>query len=118
MTHTVSSRPEPVQRTRERDRLADVRDAADPRHGALHAEPEPGVYERAVLAEVQVPAVRVFGQLLRADAPEQLVVIVLALAAADDLPVPFGGEHVVVEDGAGIGGGFFHIERPHPPWVV
>src|SRR5204862_2449440 len=91
------SRPRRVQGTRKRDRLADVRDAADPRHRALDAEPEAGVHERAVLAQVEIPAVGVLRQLLRTDPREQLVVVVFALAAPDDFAVPFGREHVVVE---------------------
>src|SRR6266850_2544351 len=112
------SRPQLVERPRECDRLADVGNAADPRHGALQAEPEPRVHERAVFAEVQVPAVRVLRQLFGADAGEQLVVVVLTLAAADDLPVPLGGEHVVVEDGAGVRGILLHIEGFHCPGIV
>src|SRR2546426_8617394 len=50
-----------------RSRLANVRDAADPRHRALDAEAEPRVHERAVLAQVEVPAVGPLGELLFAD---------------------------------------------------
>src|SRR3989442_9767183 len=112
------SRPQLVEGPRKRDRLADVGDAADPRHRALHAKAEPRVHERAVFPEIQVPAVRVFRQLLRADAGEQLVVVVLALATADDFAVPLRSEHIVVEDGAGVGGVFLHIEGLHLLGVV
>src|SRR5258706_9833794 len=77
----MRSRPQLVERPWECDRLADVRNATDPRHRALQAEPEPRVHERAVFAEVQVPAVRVLRQPFRADAGEQLVVVVFTLAA-------------------------------------
>src|SRR5256885_1380872 len=102
--------PEFVQRPRKCDRLANVWDAADPRDRTLDAEPEARVHERPVLPEIQVPAVRLLGQLVLADAREQLVVVVLALAAADDLAVAFRRQHVVVEHGAGVGGVFLHIE--------
>src|SRR5207248_5222853 len=88
------SRPQLVQSAGKRDRLADVRDAADPRHRALDAQSEAGVHERAVLAQVEIPAVGVLRQLFRADPREQLVVVVLALAAPDALPVALGREHV------------------------
>ena len=51
-------RVQPVDLAGERDRLADVRDAADPRHGPLDAQPESGMDERAVLPEIEVPAIR------------------------------------------------------------
>src|SRR2546430_17643022 len=82
------SRPQLVQRPRKCDRLANVRDATDPRDRALHAQPKARVDERPVLAEIQVPAVRLLGKLLLADAREQPAVVVLALAAPDDLAVP------------------------------
>src|SRR5207249_2472241 len=49
---------------------------------------------------------------------QQLVVVVLALAAADDLPVPLRRQHVVVQHGARVGGVFLHIEGFHAPGVV
>src|SRR6266568_3014910 len=82
--------PQPVQRPWKSDRLADMRDAADPRDRALDAEPESGVHERAVLPQIQIPRVRLFRQLLGTNAREQLVVVVLALAAADDFAVSLG----------------------------
>src|SRR2546423_1084843 len=102
--------PQLVQRPRKCDRLANVWDAADPRDRTLDAEPETRVHERPVLPEIQVPAVRLLGQLVLADAREQLVVVVLALAAGDDLAVALRRQHVVVEHGAGVGGVFLHIE--------
>src|SRR5437867_5544686 len=89
--------PQLVQRPRKRDRLANVWDAANPRDRALDAQPEARVDERPVLPEIQVPAVRLLGQLVRADARQQPVVVVLALTAADDLTVPLRRQHVVVE---------------------
>jgi hypothetical protein len=67
-----------------------VLDAADPRDGALEPEPEAAVREGAVLAQVEIPAVRLHRQPFVRDAGEQLVVIVLALRAADDLAAPSG----------------------------
>src|SRR5256885_15991383 len=113
MTYTVCSRPQLVQRPRKRDRLANVWDAADPRDGALEAEPEARVNERPILPEIQVPAVRVLGQPLLADAREQPVVVVLALAPTDDLAVALRRQHVVIEHGALVGGGFLHLKGLH-----
>src|SRR6266581_8494831 len=79
--------PQPVQRPWERDRFANVRDAADPRDGPLHAQSKSGMHKGAVLPQVEIPGVCLFRQLLRTNAREQLVVVVLALAAADDFAV-------------------------------
>ena len=64
---------------RKRDRFANVRNAADPRHRALEAEPEARVHEAAVLPQVEVPAVGLGIEPLRVDPRQQLVVVVLAL---------------------------------------
>src|SRR5438270_2122627 len=71
------------------------------------------MHERAVLPEIQIPRVRLFRQLLGANPREQLVVVVLALAAADDLAVALRREAVVVEHGARIGRVLLHIESLH-----
>ena len=63
----------------ERDRLADMRDSADPCHRSLDPEPEAGVHERPVLPQVEVPAVRGWIEALAQDPREQPVVVVLAL---------------------------------------
>src|SRR5512144_2292905 len=91
--------PQLVERAGERDRFADVRDAANPGDRPLHTQAEPGVDERAVLAEIEVPAVSLQRQSLLLDAADQPVVVVLALAAADDLAIAFRRQHVVVQDG-------------------
>src|SRR5690349_5523497 len=96
-TITYMSGPELVQRPREGDRLANVRDAANPGHGPLDAQAEARVHERAVLAKIEIPPVGLLGQFLLTDAVQQLVVIVFPLAAADDLAVSFGRQHVVVQ---------------------
>src|SRR5207247_11100484 len=54
------SRPQFVERARKRDCFPDVRDATDPRHRALHAEPEPRMDERPVFPEIEIPAVGIF----------------------------------------------------------
>src|SRR6266487_2168425 len=92
-------RPEPVEGPWKCDRLPNMRDAADPRDRPLDAESEARMHERAVLPQVEIPGVRLLGQLLGANARQQLVVIVLALAAADDLAVPLGRQAIVVEIG-------------------
>ena len=56
---TPAAGPQPVHHARERDRLAQVRQPADPRDGALEADAEAGVDEGAVLPQVEIPAVGV-----------------------------------------------------------
>src|SRR5947208_6366034 len=97
-------RPESVKRARERDRFPDVRNAANPRDRALDPEPKPRVHERSVLPQIEIPRIRFLRQSLGANALQQFVVIVLALAAADDLAVTLGRETIVVEHRARIGG--------------
>src|ERR1035437_6990216 len=92
--------PQPMHHSRERNHFADVLKPADPRDRALEPESEARVRERPVPAEIQVPIVRGRWEALLVDSGPQLVVIVLALRAADDLAVAFGGEAVVTEDGA------------------
>src|SRR5882672_7774426 len=111
-------RPQPIECSRECDRLPDVRDATDPRDGPLDAESESRMHERAVLAQIEIPGVRLLRQLLGADAREQLVVVVLPLAAADDLAVALGREAVVVEHGTRIGRILLHIEGLHSLRIV
>ena len=66
--------------------------------GALDAEAEAGVRERAVAAQVEVPLERLARQLVLARSRASSVrEVVLALAAADDLAVALGREHVHVE---------------------
>ena len=80
--------------------------------------PNPEWTKRAVFPQVEVPAVGLQRQPFLLDAADQLVVVVLALAAADDLAVPLRRQHVVVEHGAGIGRVLLHIEGLDRPRVV
>src|SRR5262245_15008001 len=81
---------QPMDLPRECDRLPDVRDPADPGDGPLQAQPEAGMDEAAVLPEVQIPLVGGGVESLLPDPRNQLVVVVLALGSADDLPIPLG----------------------------
>ena len=56
--------------------------------------PKPAVRHRAVLAQIDVPVERFPRQLVLFDALQQQIVIVNALAAADDFAVAFGREHI------------------------
>ena len=84
----------PVQHPRIRNRFAQVVEAADPGHDALDAHAEAGVRDAAEAAQVEVPLERFVRQLVLLDALQQQVVVVEALAAADDLAVAFGREDV------------------------
>src|SRR5437867_12056128 len=87
ITGAFPSRIETVDRPRVGDRLAQVVDARDPGDEALDPHPEPRVRHRPVPSDVEVPAERLEGQPVLLDSPEQEIVVVDALAAADDLPV-------------------------------
>ena len=70
------SRVEPVDLARVGDRLAQVRDAADPGDAALDPHAEAGVRDGAVLADVEVPLERLDREAVLADPREQQVVVV------------------------------------------
>src|SRR5205823_5462551 len=80
-------RPQAIQCPRERNRFTDVGDPANPRNRTFYTETEAGVHERPVLTQIQIPRIRLFRQSLGTNARQQLLVIVLALAAADDLAI-------------------------------
>ena len=84
--------------------------AAEPRHHALDAHAEPGVGDRAVAAEVEVPSERVLRETVGADAGREHLEIVLALAPADDLAVAFGCQHVDAQRQPRIGRIGLHVE--------
>src|SRR5262245_35364923 len=91
---TASSGIDAIQHSRERDRLAQVVDAAEPRHDALDPHAEAGVRERAEAAQVEVPAERLLGQAVLVDALQQQLAVREALSPADDLAVALGREDV------------------------
>src|SRR5215510_10741201 len=94
ITGGAASRVETVERARVGDRLAQMMDAGDPGDEALDPHAEAGVRDRAVLAHVEIPAERLEREPVLLDAPEQQIVVVDALAAADDFAIPLGGEDV------------------------
>src|SRR5688500_8659505 len=83
---------QPVQQSRERYRLSDVRELADPGDGAFEADAEAGMRDGTVAADVQVPLEGFLRQAVARDALFEQLQVVDALAAADDLAVAFGRE--------------------------
>src|SRR5450759_4818722 len=88
---------DPLHRPRIWNGLAKVMDAADPGHEPLEAHPETGVREGAVTANVEIPLVGLFRELVLLQALFEELQIVDALRAADDLAVAFRREHVETE---------------------
>ena len=64
---------------------------------ALDAHAEPAVRHRAVFAQIEIPVEGFLRKIVLLDALQQQVEIVNALAAADDLAVAFGRDHVHAE---------------------
>ena len=85
--------------------------AADPGDDALDAHAEAAVRHGAVAAQVEVPLERLLRQVVLLDPLQQQIVVVEALAAADDLAVAFGREHVDAERDVGPLGIGLHVER-------
>src|SRR5256712_4243986 len=85
---------ETVESARVGDRLAQVVDAGNPRDEPPDPNAEAGVRHGAVLADVEIPAERLEGEAVLLDPPEEEIVVVDALAAADDLAVPLGRQDV------------------------
>src|SRR4029079_8894042 len=88
------SRVDPVEHAREGDRLAQVLDAADPGHDPLDAHAEARMGHAAVRAKIAIPAERLFGEVVLANALVELLSIREALAAPDDLAISLGGQDV------------------------
>ena len=91
-THTL--RIQPIQHARIGNRLAHVLEPADPRDDALDAHAEAAVRHRAVAAQIEIPLERFLRQVVLLDPLQQQIEIGEALAAADDLAVAFGRQHV------------------------
>src|SRR4051812_3840807 len=76
---------QPVQHARERDRLAEVLDAADPGDAPFDAHADPAVRDRAVFAQVEIPVEGFLGELVGRDLLSQKLEVGGALAPTDDL---------------------------------
>ena len=72
-------------------------DAADPRDDALDAHAEAAMGNAAVAAEIEVPLECLLRQIVLLDSLDEQLVVVQALAAADDLAVPFRRQDVDAE---------------------
>src|SRR3989441_9044994 len=95
-----------------------MRNAADPRDRALDPQSESGMDERAVLPQIEIPRIRLLRQPLGPNARPQLLVVVLALAAADDFSVALRRKTVVVQHCPRIGGILLHVKSLHRPLIV
>src|SRR5262245_36858245 len=104
---------DPVEHPRIGDRLAQVLEPTDPADDALDAHAEAAVRDAAVAPEIEVPLEGFLRQLVLVDPLQQQLVVVEALAAADDLPVAFGCEHVDAERDLGAIRIGLHVERLH-----
>src|SRR5512138_2010941 len=74
-----------LRRARERNHVADVRHAGRILNRALEAEPEARMRDRAVAAQIAIPAVVMLVEMHRIHAPVEIVETLLTLRAADDL---------------------------------
>src|SRR6266404_6582543 len=83
-----------INHAREGDDFANVFGATNPRDRTLEAHSEAGMRHAAVAAQVEIPLEGLFGQVVFAQALQEQIVIVDALAAADDFAVTFGSDHV------------------------
>ena len=87
-----------------------MRRSAEPRHGALETESESTVHERAVLPQIEIPAICVNFESFFLNSREQLVVVVLALRTADDLAIPFRRQTIGTQHGTRIVGILLHVK--------
>src|SRR5271163_3973366 len=102
-----------MQHARERNSLAHMLQAADPRHGPLDAHAEAGVRNAAVLAELKIPLERFFGQIVLMNSLEQQLIRGHALPSADDFAVTFRSENVNAKREFGALGIGLHVKRLH-----
>src|SRR5947208_5937056 len=99
-----------VNHSREGDDLANVFGAANPGDGTLEAQSEAGMRNATVAPQVEIPLESLFGQFVLLEALEEQVVIVDALAAADDFAIALGGNHVKGESELGALGVRLHVK--------
>src|SRR5260370_30679656 len=83
-----------INHAREGDDLANVFGAANPCDGALKAHSEAGMRNAAVAAQVEIPLEGLRGQVVFVEALDQQIVIMDALASADNFAVTFLRDHV------------------------
>src|SRR5690625_7317893 len=57
------------------------------------------MWERAILPEIEVPAIGILWEPLLTDTGEESIVVILPLTPTYDLAVPLGGDEIVTEDG-------------------
>src|SRR3954467_6679068 len=86
-----------VQHPWVRNGLAQVRQPGHPGHEALDPHAEAAMRKRSILTDIKIPLERLDRQVVLLDAPQQEIVIVDALAAADDLAIPLGRQQVEAE---------------------
>src|SRR5262249_6565504 len=91
------SRMQAVEHAGKRDRLADMLEAANPRHCALQSHAEAGMRHRAELAQVHIPVERLLRQIVLFDPLSEQLQAGDALPTADDLAVTLRSEHVHAE---------------------
>src|SRR5687768_11841836 len=88
-------RIQPIHHPRERNAFSDVLPPRNPRNRPFKSQPKSRVHERSVLAQLEIPAIRLNWQSMLADRREQFVVVILALAATDDFTVAFRRKQVI-----------------------
>src|SRR6266849_370233 len=84
----------PVQHARERNHFANVLCPANPRHGAFQPHAKSRMRHAAVAPQIQIPPERFLRQVVLAKPFHQQIVVMNALAPADDLSVAFRRQHV------------------------
>src|SRR5690625_6727430 len=68
------------------------------------------MWERAILPEIEVPAIGILWEPLLTDTGEESIVVILPLTPTYDLAVPLGGDEIVTEDGTRVLWVLLHIE--------
>src|SRR6266404_5460897 len=99
-----------INHAREGDDFANVFGATNPRDRTLEAHSEAGMRHAAVAAQVEIPLEGLFGQVVFAQAFQKQIVIVNALAAADDFAVAFRRDHIESEGELGALGVRLHVK--------
>src|SRR3979490_152181 len=101
MEGSESLRVHAIYHPGERNDFTDVLSSANPRDRAFQAQSEAGVRNAAVTPEVQIPGERLFREVTFAQPFHEQIVVGNAFAAADDLAVDFGRQHVKSESPLG-----------------
>ena len=87
--------------------------SADPAYCSFEAQSESGMRDGAKPTKIQIPLECLLREIVRFDTLQEHVEVIFTLAAAYNLAIPFGSQHIDRQCNLRILGIALHIERFH-----